>query len=82
LDYRILIAEKEIGPDFEALQKHKEVIETNLERYKNRPSIWSKYAWVANYHNFFCDQHNDYFDENYKINMVKHRIQPMLIIDE
>ncbi len=36
------------------LDRHKEKIETNLKRHESNPKIWSKYLWVANYHNYFC----------------------------
>jgi hypothetical protein len=36
------------------LVQHKEVVESRLEEYRNEPPLWSKYAWVGNYHNFIC----------------------------
>ncbi len=81
LDYRILIAEHEIGPDYAEVQKHKDAIETKLARYQNQPLIWNKYAWSANYHNYFCDQYTHYFSNDYKIDMSKHQMQPTLITD-
>ncbi len=81
LDYRFLIAEQEIGPDYDELQKHKDAIDTKLARYQNQPPIWSKYVWSANYHNYFCDQYTHYLTSDYKIDMSKHQIQPTLITD-
>lgn len=33
-------------------KNHKRKIEENLALHRNNPGIWSKYAWIANYHNF------------------------------
>jgi hypothetical protein len=43
-------------PRLGELEKHKNGIEGKLERYKNEPPLWSKYAWAANYHNFICQE--------------------------
>jgi hypothetical protein len=50
-----LISSVEEGTIYtEALTKHKEHIEFNLKKFSGVPRIWSKYLWVANYHNYFC----------------------------
>ncbi|MBX9671314.1 MAG: hypothetical protein K2X93_27240 [Candidatus Obscuribacterales bacterium] len=36
------------------IEAHKAQIENGLVEYRNSPRIWSKYFWLANYHNFFC----------------------------
>lgn len=36
---------------------HKSKVTKNLVTYSNNPYIYSKYQWVANYHNYFCSQH-------------------------
>jgi hypothetical protein len=33
-------------------RRHKEMVETQLQRFNSQPGIWSKYAWVAAYHDF------------------------------
>jgi len=33
-------------------RRHKQVVETQLQRFNGQPRIWSKYAWVAAYHDF------------------------------
>jgi hypothetical protein len=38
------------------LERHRLVTREALERHKSSPSIWSKYAWVAEYHNLMCDE--------------------------
>ncbi|MFA2568880.1 hypothetical protein ABR775_03335 [Bacillus cereus] len=42
---------------FSILKQHKEIIELNLQKYKDDEDkkIYSKYEWVAQYHNFFSD---------------------------
>jgi hypothetical protein len=37
------------------LRNHKANIERQLKKNKGDPRIWSKYMWVAQYHNEFCD---------------------------
>jgi hypothetical protein len=36
------------------LKQHREIVVGRLERYRSKPRIWAKYAWVARYHNYFC----------------------------
>jgi hypothetical protein len=36
------------------LTQHKRLVEAKLHEYAAEPTIWSKYHWVARYHNFFC----------------------------
>lgn len=45
------------SPTIEILKRHKEQVVLKLEKYKNNPTIWSKYAWVARYHNYFCNKY-------------------------
>ena len=30
------------------------LVEAKLHEYAAEPAVWSKYHWVARYHNFFC----------------------------
>jgi len=48
---------------------HKEEIEKKLKDFTSESKIFSKYCWLANYHNFFCDENKDMIDniERYKI---------------
>lgn len=75
----ILIAEYEQGPFFEELEKHKSAIDAKLTAYRDRPKIWSKYAWTANYHNYFCDQHG-HFDDSHKIDISQFQMRPSSIV--
>lgn len=75
----ILIAEKEHGPFFDVLASHKTAIEGKLTEYRDQPAYWAKYAWSANYHNFFCDQYC-YFSDEHKIDVSRFQMQPTLIV--
>lgn len=43
---------------FQELEKHKVSVESKLGEYRHKPNIFSKCAWVAGYHNHFCETHN------------------------
>ncbi|MEI7868042.1 MAG: hypothetical protein WCI11_09115 [Candidatus Methylumidiphilus sp.] len=60
----------------QSLEDHKNMVEKKLSEYPSQPKIWSMYAWVANYHNYFCDQH---FDDEYKVDMAQYQMQPTRI---
>jgi hypothetical protein len=75
----VLLAEDEYGPFYDRLLAHKKVVESKLIEYEKSPTIWSKYAWVANYHNFFCDQYPGYFDDSHKIDDSIIRLIPTRI---
>ena len=74
----ILYAEHEQGPFYSELEKHKESVELKLEQYRQKPPIFSKYAWTASYHNHFCELHN--FHE-YKIDVESFSGERKFIID-
>jgi hypothetical protein len=71
LDDTILIAPDDAGPQYDTLAVHKQRVEERLTEYQSEPIIWSKYAWVARYHNYFCDVNRTYFDESHKIDIGK-----------
>jgi hypothetical protein len=48
-------------PRFSELAQHKAMTEERLRKYKNQPTLWSKYAWVANYHDFICREQGGKF---------------------
>ena len=54
-------------PFYEEFAAHKAAVEAKLALYQSDPPIWSKYAWVARYHNHFCDLHRHYFGAEHKI---------------
>ena len=74
----IMIAENEAGPFFGVLEKHKISVESKLEQYRQKPPIFSKYAWSASYHNYFCQLH-DFHD--YIINVESFSGQRKFIVD-
>lgn len=63
----ILVLEDDSGPFYEELRRHRQAVETQLSKYKDTPAILAKYAWVAKYHNYFCDLHSRFFADEYKI---------------
>jgi len=54
-------------------RRHKVVVEERLDEYKGKPAIWSKYAWVAGYHNYIYELNKNCFEEDHKINIEKFR---------
>jgi hypothetical protein len=78
----ILIAEDEIGPDYESLLAHKEVVEAKLMEFAAKPTIFSKYAWVAGYHNAFCDMHSNHFGKAHRVDTELFRSRPKLIVED
>lgn len=68
LNYLLELLEPDegVGPFVVEMNKHKYYIE-NLRRYLKDLGVWSKYAWIANYHNYFCIAHPEF--EDYKINL-------------
>lgn len=77
---RIMIAEGELGPDYESIMQHKTAVETKLKEYNREPELWSKYAWTANYHNYFCDLFT-YFTEEHKIDLSNFQMRPSLLYE-
>ena len=79
LNYLLELKEPDesIGPFVEEMNKHKQVIEKNLNKYLQIPRVWSKYAWAANYHNYFCIANPEF--EVYKINLDDFQLRPSKI---
>jgi hypothetical protein len=48
--------EDDNSPDVAALTSHRQNVELRLQCFSSRPIIWSKYAWLARYHNWICDE--------------------------
>lgn len=67
------------NPDFSLISAHREAVTTKLEQYKTAPPIWGKYAWVANYHNFICDERGGEFLQ-YKIDPSILRLMPSRLV--
>ncbi|WP_133593807.1 hypothetical protein [Permianibacter aggregans] len=76
----ILWAVDEEGPFYAELELHKQAVERKLQEYKDAPSIWSKYAWAASYHNYFCESHPEHFNDKHKIEIELFRSKPRKIV--
>lgn len=50
------IAEDDYTPLYPYLNKHKQKIEAAMKKYEGNYKLLKKYAWIANYHNYFCDE--------------------------
>lgn len=60
----------------------KSAVEAKLAEHAANPPVWAKYAWVASYHNYFCDLHPKYFDEEHRVNFDLFKAVPSLIVGE
>ncbi|NKL19249.1 hypothetical protein [Rhizobium leguminosarum] len=71
IDYlRAVIADESYDPphaDGDTVRAHRDVVTDQLRRFRQSPRIWSKYEWVALYHNDFCRRYPDLFDESFFI---------------
>jgi hypothetical protein len=76
----VMIAVDEAGPFYDEFEQHKKAVEAKLKKYSNDPVIFSKYMWVANYHNFFCDLHKRHFSDKHRISTDLFRSKPSLIV--
>lgn len=79
LDCTLLPLEDKREPLYADIMLHKAAVEEQLRGNMPRPAIWSKYAWVAGYHNYFCDLHSEYFREEHKIDLEVFRASPSQI---
>jgi hypothetical protein len=75
-----MIAEYELGPDFESIIQHKRAVERKLKDYTGEPELWSKFAWVANYHNYFCNLFT-YFNDEHKIDLSNFQMRQSLLYE-
>ncbi|WP_255449625.1 hypothetical protein [Bacillus sp. BPN334] len=41
---------------FPYLEAHRDKISSALDTYANNHKLLKKYSWIANYHNYFCDE--------------------------
>lgn len=63
--------------DVSSLREHKAQIERGLQEFTSKLQIFSKYAWLAAYHNYFCDLVSDFrnYDSSLKIDNELYCIQ-------
>jgi hypothetical protein len=78
----VLIAEHEHGPFYTEFLQHKSAVEAKLAEHAANPPIWAKYAWVAGYHNYFCDLHSSHFGEEHRVNVDLFKAIPSLIVGD
>lgn len=63
-----LIFDEEMGGvAWEEVTRHRDTITEKLQLHAADPRIWSKYEWVARYHNHFCSSHPTLFDETHQV---------------
>lgn len=74
----VLLAEDDVGPFYGEVEKHRDAVQSRLDQYRGRPTVYAKYAWTAGYHNWFCDLHG--FD-NHKIDMDAFAGTRVFIVD-
>ena len=68
---------------WDELKKHKRHIESGLVEYREEPGNWAKYYWLANYHNYFCNEYSDFdgYTKDYLISADLAKRQPARLID-
>jgi hypothetical protein len=78
----VLIAEDEHGPFYKEFMQHKETVESKLKEFATNPPIFVKFAWVAGYHNSFCDLHPGHFSDEHKVDIELFRAPPTRIVGD
>jgi len=63
--------------DAKSLRRHKKQVESALKAYASIPAVFSKFAWLAEYHNYFCDMVSGYpeYDEKMKVSATVCAVQ-------
>nr|DAE65491.1 MAG TPA: hypothetical protein [Caudoviricetes sp.] len=65
--------------DTKSLILHKQQIEKALKTYATIPTVFSKFVWLASYHNYFCDMVSEHpkYDDTMKVssNLSKFQFQ-------
>ncbi|MGQ8823788.1 hypothetical protein ACUTUE_10490 [Bacillus sp. NA_146.1] len=54
--YEDNVSSDDYTPFFPCLEEHRNNIERALDTYANNHKLLKKYSWIANYHNYFCDE--------------------------
>lgn len=71
-------SEDESGENFDSyvnqLKKHKAIVMNKLQEFSTEPRFYAKYEWVAQYHNYYCEQ---YFEPD-KIEQLELNIQDIV----
>jgi hypothetical protein len=63
--------------DVKSLRLHKKQIELALKTYAAVPTVFSKFSWLAAYHNYFCDTVSGYpkFEDSLKVSATLATVQ-------
>lgn len=67
IDYLHGFSKKTSEPRRKIILTHKQLIEQNIEKYRSDSTILSKYKWLADYHNRFCQNSSTYNTEKYLV---------------
>lgn len=51
----VLDTEEGYNLDIESLAIHRDRITDALSEYSSKPTVFSKFTWLSDYHNYFCD---------------------------
>lgn len=54
------------------LAKHRDGILENLERHRASPIVWEKYRWLANYHDFICNEFREDPSSSFRREVARH----------
>jgi hypothetical protein len=54
------------GPDWDVLTRHRDLIVSNLRRFRGSDGIKPKYEWLRDYHNYFCASDRVYYTEEWE----------------
>jgi hypothetical protein len=79
VDYLSTIFREDGEIHLDELRVHRSVVSEKLASHRDEPSIWSKYRWVANYHNFVCNESSK-IDKNMKIHPSELAESPMRLV--
>jgi hypothetical protein len=59
VDYLSTIFREDGEIYLDELRNHRAAVSEKLASHRDEPPIWSKYRWVANYHNFVCNESSE-----------------------
>jgi hypothetical protein len=76
IDYLGVVEAMDGGMTQSILEKHRDIILYCLEKFKGNDDIYSKYLWVADYHNYYCKLNNrtKYLIKNNKVQNIFKKI--------
>lgn len=69
--------------NWDLIHQHKYQVENHLKEFSSHPTIWAKYNWVANYHNFFCGEVENLagYEKELKISSPNHKNNPSRLFE-